>query len=208
MEKYDYSLVNIKNSKSKIKIICKKHGVFSQTPYSHINSHGCIKCTYENRSKIIRKKSDSEIINEFREVHGDLYDYSLMDFKNKTSKIKIVCEKHGVFEKSPFKHLNLKKGCPKCSLIKKSKITRKTDSQIIKEFREKYGNLYDYSLVNSKGTNSKVKIICKKHGIFYQTPYNHIKSRGCPKCFTSYKKSTEEAIRDFKKFTETNMIIH
>jgi len=40
-DKYDYSLVDYKKSHIKIKIICKKHGIFEQLPYQHTNGHGC-----------------------------------------------------------------------------------------------------------------------------------------------------------------------
>ena len=45
--KYDYSLVNYINSKTKVKIICKNHGVFEQSPSKHILKRGCPKCKFE-----------------------------------------------------------------------------------------------------------------------------------------------------------------
>ena len=48
-DKYDYSLVEYVNSKSKIKIICKEHGIFEQIPNSHLNGNGCKKCGYKNQ---------------------------------------------------------------------------------------------------------------------------------------------------------------
>ena len=42
---------------------------------------------------------------------------------------------------------------------------------------------YNYSEVEYKNYDTKVKIICNKHGAFFQTPSNHINRRsGCPKC--------------------------
>ena len=35
--KYDYSLVEYKNNKEKVYILCKKHGSFLQNPGDHIN---------------------------------------------------------------------------------------------------------------------------------------------------------------------------
>jgi len=48
--KYNYSLVVYRRNKHKVKIICLKHGVFEQTPNSHINGSGCPKCSYENKT--------------------------------------------------------------------------------------------------------------------------------------------------------------
>lgn len=41
---------------------------------------------------------------------------------------------------------------------------------------------YDYSLVNYTNNKIKVKIICPIHGVFEQTPNNHLRGQGCPKC--------------------------
>lgn len=41
---YDYSLSNYEHSKSKLIIICKKHGEFKQSPNLHIRGNGCPKC--------------------------------------------------------------------------------------------------------------------------------------------------------------------
>ena len=53
--KYDYSLVKYINNKTKIKIICPKHGVFEQIPSSHLKGHGCPICRNSKGEKIIRK---------------------------------------------------------------------------------------------------------------------------------------------------------
>ena len=42
--KYDYSKVEYKDAHTKVCIICPKHGEFWQTPFNHINDHGCPKC--------------------------------------------------------------------------------------------------------------------------------------------------------------------
>ncbi len=43
-DKYDYSKVNYINANTKINIICKEHGEFTQTPGSHLVGRGCMKC--------------------------------------------------------------------------------------------------------------------------------------------------------------------
>ena len=129
--KYDYSLVEYKNSHTKIKIICSKHGVFEQNPNSHINGSGCYEC------KPNFAYSSDRIINEFDRIHNNKYDYSLVEYKNSHTKIKIMCSKHGVFEQKPFKHLQTQ-GCPKCKLSKGIlKICKILDSKNIKYNMEK-----------------------------------------------------------------------
>ena len=39
-----------------------------------------------------------------------------------------------------------------------------------------------YTLVEYKSTHKKVKIICKEHGVFEQTPSAHKSGRGCYVC--------------------------
>jgi rubrerythrin len=44
-DKYDYSITEYKNNKTKVKIICKKCGnIFEQYPENHLNGYGCSKC--------------------------------------------------------------------------------------------------------------------------------------------------------------------
>ena len=78
--KYDYNLVEYKSVHEKVKIICKTHGVFEQIAHGHLNGQGCPKC-YGNK-----KLTQIEVLKRFKEVHGDRYDYSKVNYKNKFSK--------------------------------------------------------------------------------------------------------------------------
>ena len=51
--KYDYSLVNYINNRINVKIICKKHNVFSQCPKDHLKGHGCKYCSTSVGEKLI-----------------------------------------------------------------------------------------------------------------------------------------------------------
>lgn len=50
-DRYDYRLVNYKNNRNKIKIICKEHGIFEQLPTNHLKGSGCFKCFKEKHIK-------------------------------------------------------------------------------------------------------------------------------------------------------------
>lgn len=52
---YDYSNVNYKNARTKVCIICPKHGEFWQLPSNHVSGKGCLKCSYIERIEIKRK---------------------------------------------------------------------------------------------------------------------------------------------------------
>ena len=185
-DKYDYSLVDYKNAKTKVKIICPVHGVFEQTPNSHLNGRGCSKCKPDKISKKLSFTTE-EFIKKAKEVHGDKYDYSLVDYKGICEKVKIICPTHGIFEQFPNNHINQKQGCPVCkrkeSLQKRTGKTKKlTTEEFIKKAKEIHGDKYDYSLVDYKNSHIKVKIICPIHGIFEQTPNNHLNGQDCPSC--------------------------
>ncbi len=61
------------------------------------------------------KYTKESAIKKCVEVHGDKYDYSLMEYINTKTKFKIICKKHGVFEKSLIRHTTEKRGCPDCT---------------------------------------------------------------------------------------------
>ena len=50
-------------------------------------------------------------------VHGDKYDYSLVEYRNNRTKVKIICPHHGVFGQTPDAHM-VGKGCRNCALLK------------------------------------------------------------------------------------------
>ena len=167
-DKYDYSLVDYKNSDTIVQIICKKHGVFKQRSSTHLNGHGCYKCSKHNIN-------NDEFIEQARKVHGDKYDYSLLNFDKKTDKITIICPKHGVFEQVVTSHIS-GCGCSKCS---KHCLTLE---EFIEKSKKIHGNKYDYSLINNyENSNSIVQIICPKHGIFKQRADSHF-THSCRKC--------------------------
>ena len=45
-----------------------------------------------------RKKTTEEFIQDTIKVHGDKYDYKLVDCNGTHNKVKIVCVKCGIFE--------------------------------------------------------------------------------------------------------------
>jgi len=171
--KYDYSLVEYENCDKKVKIICKYHGIFEQTPNNHIsNKNGCPKCHNLNLT-------DEEIIDKFNKVHNFKYDYSLSKFDKSYKKIKIICPEHGIFEQLMYCH-TAGQGCKKCA-----NNVRFTNEEFIKISNKIHNFKYDYSLVDYKNYNTKVKIICPIHGVFEQVSNYHMQGAGCKRCIFS-----------------------
>lgn len=184
-DKYDYSKINYVNSQTKVCIICPKHGEFWQTPSHHLKGIGCPKCGIESVQKSHISTAE-EFINKAREVHGNKYDYSKINYVNSRTKVCIICPEHGEFWQKPNDHL-MGKGCPKCSGNGKL-----NTNEFIKKARAVHGDKYDYSKVEYVNTNTKVCIICPKHGEFWQTPSGHLSGKGCHKCYKESRSSTTE----------------
>ena len=112
-DRYDYSGVEYITARQKVKIICKDHGVFYQTPDGHLSGRNCRRCAMD---RIIdsQRMTLQDFISRSIEIFGDKYDYSLVEYKNRYSKISIVCPEHGIFQKRPCEHL-LGQGCPACT---------------------------------------------------------------------------------------------
>jgi hypothetical protein len=170
-DKYNYDLVEYVNSYTKIKIICKEHGEFEQTPRKHLSGQGCRDCGYN------KLKSKNFILNASK-IHNNEFDYSLVEYVNSHTKVKIICREHGIFEQNPNSHLNGQK-CKKC-VIENNKLT---NEEFIEKSNIVHSNKYDYSLVNYINNIIDVDIICKEHGIFKQRPSNHLTGNGCTKCY-------------------------
>lgn len=111
-DKYDYSNVVYKDSKTKVCIICHKHGEFFQRPSEHLRGKGCKHCHAELVGDLCRSTLD-DFLHRAKEVHGDTYDYSLVDFHVLSDRVKIICPVHGLFEQRADVHLK-GCGCPRC----------------------------------------------------------------------------------------------
>lgn len=169
-DRYDYSQVVFTRINDKVDIICREHGVFSQSATNHIAGKGCSKCAG------IYRYSTSEAVIKFKAIHGDIYNYDLVDYVNTDTKVKIACCKHGVFEQAPYSHLS-GAGCPACASS-----YQPTTDEVIEQFRVIHFDKYDYSRVSYQGAFVNVEIVCEIHGSFWQTPKTHKKGCGCPDC--------------------------
>lgn len=112
--KFDYSKVTYKTAKIPVDIICPKHGLFKQTPDTHLRSkYGCIKCSYEANGKGSRSNTKL-FIAKAKKRYPNKFDYSQTKYKTAIAPIKIICTRCGkLFTTTPNNHLN-SGACPKC----------------------------------------------------------------------------------------------
>lgn len=186
-DKYDYSLVKYVNMQTKVSIICPIHGQFEQTPAKHLLGRGCRKCAGNE------KLTKDEFISKAKNVHGEKYNYDIVNYINAKTKVDIICPTHGVFSQIPDLHLS-GKGCPKCG----GKFCQ-TQDEFISRAKLIHGDKYDYSKVKYIRSYKKVDIICPIHGLFSQTPNNHLHGYGCLMCSNTHKSSTKEFISKAKE---------
>jgi hypothetical protein len=75
-----------------------------------------------------------------------------------------------------------------------------TLNDFILRSNEIHNQKYDYSHVQLISTKIKVEILCPKHGLFYQTPSNHMKGQGCPTCGHLARKTSQRySLQEFLK---------
>lgn len=121
------------------------------------------------------------LIKRFREQHGTTYNYSNLGFVVGSPKVTIGCKLHGAFIQNHYHHIT-GSGCPKCGRIKANKTHTLSTEGFIKRSNILHKGLYTYSKTVYVRNDCKVKISCKEHGEFEQSPNNHLAGNGCPKC--------------------------
>lgn len=172
--KYDYSISKYNKKKSIIYIICPKHGLFKQTPDSHLKGHGCTECAGRKR------RTTKSFIEDAISIHGNKYDYSQVIYINCFTPVKIICPKHGLFEQKPTNHIKSINGCPMCGG------TYSYDTEeFVSKAKKKHGNKYTYKNCKYIRNNKIVTITCDKHGNFSQRAGDHLNGAGCPTCNSS-----------------------
>ena len=135
------------------------------------------------------KFNTEEFIQKAKEKHGDVFDYSKVQYIKGNKKVIIICRIHGEFLQNAQSHLNLI-GCSRCS-----KTYNYTTIEWIEKAKEKQGDRYDYTKTEYKNNNKKVIIICKEHGEFLQLPISHLNKYGCSKCSNTYNYGIEVFIK-------------
>ena len=196
-DEYDYSDVEYLDMHTPVKILCKKHGAFMQSPSNHLKGYGCYICHKMEG----RRLGINEFVDRAIKVHGNVYDYSKVIYVNTKTPVEILCPEHGSFFQKPEKHMN-GQGCPLCARNYKD-----DRESFIKKARRVHGNLYDYSLVEYVNQKVKVCIIDPKYGVFWQSPCGHLNGEGCPKRRCSkYSKPQLKMVEELKaKFGDDNV---
>jgi len=189
-------------------IVCPIHGEFKARLERLVDGYECPKCTHAAKYPVLGKegrrlKWQTNAVKRAKEVHGSKYDYSKVYFVNNRTPVTIICKKHGEFQQDMNAHLDKAAGCPKCG-NERAGIANK--ERAAATFVERATTLHKgtYSYTDDYiDSTTKVKIICKEHGEFYQNPVTHLQGAGCPNCKGSYSRHAA-AILYYLKVTGDN----
>jgi very-short-patch-repair endonuclease len=171
-DRYDYSQLGYKSAHVPVEIICRQHGSFQMKAYVHWTGSGCPSCS----TKIV---STADCVARFKEVHGERYDYSQVDYQGPEIAVVIICRTHGAFTSNPANHW--KQAGESCTPCRAAKY-KTTTAEIVNRFQKVHGHRYDYSRVRYEDMYKDVEIICHQHGSFFMAPANHLTNHACKFC--------------------------
>lgn len=195
-DKYSYENAVYTGCTQPVIVTCHLHGDFETTPHKHISGgQGCPECGKISRAA--KRNKGAQFIERAKAIHGDKYDYSLVDYKTCKDPVEIICNTCGKhFPQTPDNHINTKKGCPVCGRKKAAtesaksrkgkKVQRCTTEEWIKKVLKRYpenAEKYDYSHVVYTRSDERVEIICKTCGrVMHPKACAHFSGQGCKIC--------------------------
>lgn len=169
---YEYSLPQeAPTTRSKIAVVCRKHGAFSQTIANHLRGAGCPSCA--GKHPVYK-----DFAARAAKAHGGRYVYpALPPTFSSTDKLRVVCGRHGEFMQTAYVHLR-GGGCPKCAGR-----GQYSGGEFRRLAMEKHGGRYAFDANKTEyPPKEKLVFVCEAHGEFKQTPRQHLHSAGCPTC--------------------------
>lgn len=144
-----------------------------------------------------RKLTNEEFIKKSKKIHGDKYDYSLVDFKNVRGKVKLIYN-DVIYEQLAYAHLQGKS--PDRLPLKI------TNDEFINKSIEIFGDIFGYSLVECNGMKGKIKLIYNDK-IYEQIVSDHLyghlprgiikESKGITKIVNFLENNNIEYIREY-----------
>lgn len=160
---------------SKFEVYCGIHNKTEIRPYSSlVKSIGCYECLKEHK-KTDRLHDTETFVNLAVLKHGDVYDYSDVNYVNSRTPVNIRCKKHGLFSVRPNSHLSKGVGCGVC-LVRYNSWSREG---FLKQAIDKYHKLATIYLIHCYSDDeSFIKV-----GRTFRT----LKERFKTKCSMPYK---------------------
>lgn len=195
---YDLSEFTYVKSSIKSTVICSKHGRFEASPNNLLCGRGCPKCGNESK-RTTQSIKEQVFSNRIESLYGSSITYDFRTYVNNSTKMSFMCNEHGEFKALP---LNVMRGhgCPTCGKAKYSSSRTTKWYDALSKMVATHGDMYKYNESTYVSPKVKMEIVCKRHGVFMQTPINHWRGQGCPKCNESHLE------RDVSNALESNGI--
>ena len=105
--------------------------------------------------------TEQDFLRKAYEINKDQYDYSLVEYVNWKTDVKIICPVHGVFMQAPYRHINRHAGCPKCRWIKR-------DNTCLQKYGVRNPFMVDEIMtedVIQKAGNNRLSTMRSKYGV-------------------------------------------
>ena len=192
--KYTYEKTVYTLSAAKIIVGCPIHGDFSVTANNHVSKSNLCGCPACGGTK---KQSYADFLRAARNIHGDKYDYTQVQYAGTQVPVRIICPQHGEFMQSPTRHTQ-GRGCHQCGGTK-----RMCMSEAVAAANVRHNEYYSYELVDltAKYTD-EVNIVCPRHGNYTQVMKYHVsRGWGCPACATRSSVPENEIAEFLSQYT-------
>lgn len=178
--------LDIKNTKDAIQLECEVHGLFVTTYNRLTTRHGrgvtapCPKCSKE-MAGASRRKSVKVWADQIERTYGGRVSVDPLSITTSAAKARFVCCDHGEFH-SVLQDVVGGHGCPACGEMRRNDTLRSSFDDFVGAAKIVHGEVYEYPPSKYINTKTPVAITCKKHGVFFQRPNNHVTGAGCPTC--------------------------
>ena len=170
---YDFSKAVYTGARKPLEVVCKLHGSFYPMPTNLLKGRGCSVCGKIKGGLKIRKDNQF-FIEKSKEVHGDRYDYSKVNYAGNDKPVEIVCSEHGSFFQAPCSHYS-GSGCPDCIRRNFKSLTSLLGS-IDPYLSTRWELLSTHNEVGFKIVD-KVKVLCKEHNEVFESNFFYLLKR-------------------------------
>lgn len=171
--KYDYSLVSEVRRGAQVVILCPRHGSWEQAFEKHLEGTGCPRCGDESAAFLRSEEARVNFVPRARQIHGDRYDYSAVEYVNARTPVAVKCFDHGFFMVRPSNHLSLRTGCPRCARGNVSAMSDEWLDSLGISIRERTLEGLPYRV---DGLDATERVVYEFLGCFWH---------GCPSCHDS-----------------------
>lgn len=151
------------------------------------------------------KRNIEWLIEQSKLRFGDIFDYSLSNYKDAKTKITFICKKHNYsFIQKSNDHLKSKSPCKYCLQEHMSQTNSEGLISFKSKVESKFGKIYSFEKAKYINQHTKILLICKKHKIeFLKKPQLILNSGGCILCSKEkiINKRSNNALKEIKEFT-------